>query len=231
MAEEKKGDYRPEMTVRDIVFGEPDKDHQIGVSLLVFAGNRPAQGVTYQFLVNGGLVGNPQTVIEGRATGKIKLASGKSTISVELRHPYFGVRLVPLAEKETEAKKKKGEVAKLEILGETSDENTLFISLARLDKTGKGKKGKVAFFNPTTGGVEEMDSDNNGVTTIQIDLGDKRQTATFYLPEKPGEKITKEIPAKKITAPPQKCVPEEPEKQKAKLSDRLKKAYRRGRQG
>jgi hypothetical protein len=227
MADGKKGDYRPpEMTVRDVVFGEPDKDHQIGVSLLVFAGNRLAQGVTYQFLVNGGLVGNPQTVIEGRATGKIKLASGKSTVSVELRHPYFGVRIVPIAEKETEPKKKKGEVSRLEILGETSDEETLFISLARLDKSGKGKKGKVSFFNPNTGDVEKMDSDDNGVATIQINLSDKRQTVTFYLPEKPGEKVIKEIPAKKVT--PQ--IPQ-PQPQKKSLADRMREAYRRGRQG
>ncbi len=205
----------------------PDKTHEMGISLLVMAGNKPAYGTTYQFLVNGSLVGNVQLVVEGRASAKISLPEGKSTIAVELRNAAFGVRLVPLVEKDiTSEEKKKKEVAKLEVIGTVHDEKTFYITLARIDNTGKGKKGKVAYFDPNTADVKAEDTDDNGVAVINVDLGDSKQSATFFLPEKPGEKITKEIPVKKVA--PQAPQPQAP---KQPLADRLKEAYQRGRQG
>ena len=106
------------------------------------------------------------------------------------------------------------------------------VIVARTNAKGVGIAGKVSYFDPDAKKIKQASCNDYGIATIKFAIKNGRQKTFFFPTERPGDKdrIEKDIPAKKILAPPQKRT-EEPEKPKIKLADRLKKAYLCGRQG
>lgn len=120
---------RPEIMVRDPIFGEPKPlgggEFEIAVTVPVQVGGKPAYGVIGQFCVNAFPVGNPQTVIDGKISSKIKVSGKRPLISIELKSDSLGNKIIPLREIDLSGGGKKGAV---EIFGPCGDKKYFHIS-------------------------------------------------------------------------------------------------------
>ncbi|OGZ34428.1 MAG: hypothetical protein A2174_01500 [Candidatus Portnoybacteria bacterium RBG_13_41_18] len=117
---------------------------------------------------------------------------------------------------------------KLELISGITTEQSVTIFLARVDETGKGVMGKVFYIDPTKPAeIQTKDTDENGISAVAIPFGKVKRTAIFFLPEKPNEKIDKEIPSEK-----RKVAKTEQQKEttpKRPLKERIAEAYKKGR--
>lgn len=176
--------------IKDIIYGEPqpleDGVFEINALVSLQAGNKPVFGVTGQFLVNAVRVGNPQAITDGKISETLTVSGKKAVISLETTSDYFGDKIFPLRNIELPEKKKSDDGDVRIIIVVTRDvDNTLFATMARVNKKGIGTPGKITYVDKHP---ETVSTDEEGYVTVPLPNEEKRRVA-FFPTEFPKKKI------------------------------------------
>lgn len=183
-----------------------------------------------RFVING-VVPVPSGIVttqDSKAERVFKLPANTTEVKVRaetIGEPrFFDEISVIVPTTASEVKKEGKKISKLIPLGTSLDETNLYITLARVDEAGEGRGGKICFIDTALTEVQTKETNDHGTAIISLPLGESRRKAVFFLPEKPGEKIEREIPTKKGKKEPEPKIPKT-----ETLIDRLKKAFDAGR--
>lgn len=187
----------PEMIVRNVFFGEPkdvgNGNFEVGVTVLVQVGNKPAYGVTGQFIVNGMPYGNPQQIADGKISSKLVVGGSTPSIAIELKSGYLGQKIYPL--KDLELPKAQKTAAELRLIYKKREDKILNVTVAR-EINGVAAPG--SFYSVYKGKTRRHNT-KSGIATVTFEITDKERQAVLFVQENLDAPLKITVRAKKET--------------------------------